>query len=577
MKRILKNASKLALIMVAAVMMFVLTGCTAVQISANIVFKEDGSGSRTITASIAKNDLQDGYGSAYYYITKHGDELAQYLKTTYTDKVAGSDGWLDISVDDSGSDWEVINFKFDFTSFDDYKTKLASLAYDKTAAATYAAPELTLSDDGTVTYTENAAALTAIFKSIQTTIMADNTMFDINSTKDGAATNDGSADLKSLTDYGVELMKPDYGNAMTVQFGSGEAVPVANTDGVFTVTGNYSGAEVTKEEHVTTNVLNYGFNGDLTNTGTAAENDLTYGTGSTDGGPVFVEGIDGQAIKLDGNTYLASPNKTYGYDQMTVSFYYKMDSYTQTDTGANMIIVPAGLGALGAGVIDLEFIKDGEAEGVQLLTKMNSSDWQTQDKLYSDGYFMDVHLNEWHNYTLVFQNEYDEFGNINDAFVYMYIDGQLATKARLSVAAGLTYTLGMFDDGSAGTANGGFNVGGYFENGTVKRASTGTLDNFLVFDGALSEEEINTLCYTTAVGKPYDPSVVDVVNGDNGGTDAAAPTVAPTTAPTAVPVTAPAETSEGGSSTTVVVIVIVVVIIAAAAVAGAIYMKKKRK
>jgi hypothetical protein len=258
---------------------------------------------------------------------------------------------------------------------------------------------------------------------------------------------------------------------------------------------------------------------------------------------------------------------------MTISFYYKMDSYTQTDTGANMIIVPAGLGALGGGVIDLEFIKDGEAEGVQLLAKMNSSDWQTQDKLYSDGYFMEAHLNEWHNYTIVYQNEYDEFGNINDSFVYMYIDGQVATKARLSVAAGLTYSLGSFDDGSAGTPNGGFNVGGYIENGTVKRACTGTLDNLKVFDGALSEEDVKSLCYTTAVEKPYDPSVVDAV--DNSASVTTAPTAAATAAPTAVPVAAPAKDS--GKGTNPVVIIIIVIVVAAIAAAGIIYMKKRKK
>jgi hypothetical protein len=568
LKHILKHIKKLALVAVVAVMMFAMTGCTAVQISASIILNEDGSGSRTITASIAKNDYQDGYGSAYYYLTKHGDALTDYLKTTYTKAVPGSEGWLNITVDDSGAEWEVINLSFDFTSFEDYTTKLASLAYDKDAAAAYAAPELKVNEDGSVTYTENGAALTAIFKSIQTAIMADTSIFDINSTKDGTALNDGSADFDSLLSSGVELMKTDFGNAMTVQFGTGEALPVAATDGVFTVTGNYGGGAVVEAEHETTNVLNYGFDGDLLNKGTAAENDLTYGTGSTDGGPVFVEGINGQAIQLDGNTYLASPNKTYSYDEMTLSFYYKMASYNETDTGANMIVVPAGLGALSAGVIDIEFIKDGEAEGVQLLAKMNSSDWQTQDKLYSEGYFMDVHLDEWHNYTLVFQNEYDEFGNINDAFVYMYIDGQVAAKARLSVAAGLSYSLGVFDDGSLGDPNGGFNVGGYIENGTVKRAAAGTLDNLMVFDGALSEEEVKSLCYTTAVSTPYDPAVVDVV-GDN--------QPEATTAPTAAPTEAPAEDTTADGNGTVVIVIVVIVVIAVAAAAGVFFMKKKKK
>jgi hypothetical protein len=559
--------SKIALMAVFLLAMLTMSGCTAVQISANLKLNEDGTGSRTITASIAKNDYQDGYGSAYYYLTKHGDELAKYLQDTYTSAVKGSKEWLNITVDDTGKEWETVNLSFDFTSFDDYKAKLASLAYDPAAAAAYAEPELITNEDGTITYKENAAALTAVFKSIQTTIMKDNTMFDINCTKDGKALNDGSADLKSLTDSGVELMKPDYGNAMTIQFGANEAAPVEAADGVYTVTGSYSGGVTAKEktEHVTSNVLNYGFNGDLKNAGTEAENDLTYGNGSTEGGPIFTEGIDGQAIQLDGNTYLASPNKTYAYDEMTVSFYYKIDAYTNTDTGANMIIVPAGLGALGAGVIDLEFIKDSEAEGVQLLAKMNSADWQTQDKLYSEGYFMELHLEEWHNYTIVFQNEYDEFGNINDAFIYMYIDGQLAVKSRLSVAAGLPFSLGSYDDGSSGTPNGGFNVGGYYENETVKRACTGVLDNLMIFDGALSEEDVKSLCYTTAVSKPYDPATEDVINAEE-------------KEPTALPAEdETSETSDKTANKNYTTIVIISAVAVAAIIAAYIFYNNKKK
>ncbi|MDF2842574.1 MAG: hypothetical protein K0R00_1000 [Herbinix sp.] len=245
--------SKLVLVALLAVIMVSFAACTAVQISTSIDLKEDGSGSRTITASIAKDDdNQDGYGSAYYYFKKHGSELADYLKAAYEKAVPGSEGWLTISVDNSGTDWEVINFTFEFTSFADYKTKLASLAYDETAAAAYAAPELLVNEDGTATYSENAATLTAIFKSLQTTIMADDTVFDFNSTKDGTALNNGSADLKSLTDYGVELMKPENGNAITIQLGSGKATAVEAADGVYKITGAYVASAPEAETDTTT-------------------------------------------------------------------------------------------------------------------------------------------------------------------------------------------------------------------------------------------------------------------------------------------------------------------------------------
>jgi hypothetical protein len=251
MKKSMKHYSKLALVAVLTVMMFVLTGCTAVQISANLALKEDGTGTRTITASIAKNDLQDGYGSAYYYLKKHGNDLAQYVQDTYKAKVSGSENWLDVTVDNSGADWEVINLTFNFSSFEDYQTKLASLAYDKDAAATYTAPEFTVNDDGTATYTENTAALTAIFKSLQTTILADDSVFDFNSTKDGKATNDGSADLQSLTDFGVELMKPEFGTAMTISLGSADAAAVEAKDNVYSVTGKYEVKAASEDTNTT--------------------------------------------------------------------------------------------------------------------------------------------------------------------------------------------------------------------------------------------------------------------------------------------------------------------------------------
>ena len=251
---------------------------------------------------------------------------------------------------------------------------------------------------------------------------------------------------------------------------------------------------------------------------------------------------------------------------MTISFDYRMDAYTQTDSGANMVIVPAGLGALGAGVIDVEFIKEADAEGVQLLGKMNSADWQTQDKLFSEGYLLEAHMGEWHNYTLVYQNEYDDSGEINDSYVYMYIDGKLATRSRLAVAAGLTYSLGLYDN-TAENANGGFNVGGYYEAETVKRGCTGALDNLRVFNGALSEEEVNTLCYVNKVDKEYDPAAVDTPDTTGETEESTAQT----------PAAEDANTTESGSNTAVVVIVVVIIVVAAAVIVVLVSKKKKTK
>lgn len=541
--------------------MFALTACTAVQVSGDLVLNADESGTRKLEARIAKNDYVDGYGSAYYYFKQHGTQMADYIKNVYTEKVPGSQDWLSVSVDDSGEEWEIVTLSFDFSSFDDYTEKLKSLAYDESASSKYADPEFIKDEAGNVTYKESVEVMTSIYKGLQNTIMADDSMYDPACTKDGVALNDGSADGQ-LEDGGVELMKAEYGNAMTIQFNDGEETPIEAVDGVFVYSVTADGKKVEKSDEVSC-VLEYTFEDSLANSGTEAENDLSYGTGSTEGGPVFEEGNDGKAVKLDGKSYLASPNKTYSYEEMTVSFDYRMDEYTDTDSGANMVIVPAGLGALGSGMIDIEYIKDEGSEGIQVLGKMNSSDWQTQDKLFSEGYYMEAHMSEWHNYTFVFQNEYDEEGTINDAFMYMYIDGKLANKTRLSVAAGLPYNLGTYDDGSAGEPNGGFNIGGYYEEGVVKRACTGLLDNFRVFNGALTEEEIQTLCYTAKVEKEYNPDVIDTVQSD------AQDTEAETNVNTD-------KTEESGNAQTTVIIVIaaVLVVVVAAVVVTA---KRKKK
>lgn len=558
MKTNKKRLSLFLALMLTVIM--ALSGCTAVQVSGNLQLNTDGSGKRTIEGRIAKNDYQDGYGSAYYYLKQHGDDLASYIKKVYTEKVPGSEEWLTVTVDDSADDWEVVTLTFSFTSFDDYTEKLTSLAYDETAAASFTAPEFGQDDAGNITYSESAGVMTAIFKSLQTTLMADESMFDINCTKDGTALNDGSADLQSLTDSGVELMKPENGVVMTISVDGGEETAMEEANGTYTF-----GASGEKEPAETTCVLYYTFDDTLANSGTATDNDLVYGTGSTGDGPVYEDGLDGKAIKFDGATYLASPNKDYNFEEMTISFDYRMDAYTQTDTGANMVIVPAGLGALGAGVLDVEFIKEADTDGTQLLSKMNSADWQTQDKLYSEGYLLEAHMGEWHNYTLVYQNEYDESGEINDSFVYMYIDGKLATRSRLAVAAGLTYSLGLYDS-TAENANGGFNVGGYYEAETVKRGCTGALDNLRVFNGALSEEEVNTLCYVNKVDKEYDPAVTDTPDASGETTENTVETSSAETTET---------TSESGSHTAAIVVAVVVVVAAAAVIVFLVVKKKK--
>ena len=121
---------KSMMLLFALVCVLVLGACTAVQVSGELELHSDGSGSRKIVGLIAKQDYQDGYGSAYYYFKQHGDELAASIAGIYADKVEGSGEWLEVAVDDSGDDWEVVTLSFEFSSFEEYLGRLRALAYD---------------------------------------------------------------------------------------------------------------------------------------------------------------------------------------------------------------------------------------------------------------------------------------------------------------------------------------------------------------------------------------------------------------------------------------------------------------
>lgn len=498
----MKHIKKTFLAVFTAVMMLCIclfAACENIAVKGDLVLNQDGTGSRKITATIIKHDKDDGYGNAYYYLRKHGSELQSYIEGVYQTKVSGSEEWLAVKVTD-GTDKETIELSYNFTSFADYTEKLGKLVKFGNEETAYTAPTLVENSNGSVTYSEPASIQTAIYKALQTYMMDDETVFDIDCTINGEPANKNqelgggmASDYNGLLN-GVE---DDKEAPMSIKIGAGNAKTVTKDgDNNYVVTANYDGSPVT-DKKPTELVLDYSFNDTLNNAGTLGEaGNLTLGAGSQQSAPAYVDGIDGKGYYFDGSSYLASANRTFSYDELTVSFYYRMDEYVTTDTGANMVIVPAGLGALGAGVIDLEFINeaDTDVDGVQFLVKMNSTDWQTQDKLYTE---TTVALGEWHCYTIVFQNTYADDGYVDGAYVNLYIDGERVERTELSFAAGLKYSLGMADD--TATANGGFNLGGYFEADLVKRTCKGVLDNFKVFDGALSASEVKSKCYTVEV------------------------------------------------------------------------------
>ena len=93
------------------------------------------------------------------------------------------------------------------------------------------------------------------------------------------------------------------------------------------------------------------------------------------------------------------------------------------------------------------------------------------------------------------------------------------------------------------------------------------MDNLRVFNGALSEEEVNTLCYVNKVDKEYDPAAVDTPDTTGETEESTAQT----------PAAEDANTTESGSNTAVVVIVVVIIVVAAAVIVVLVSKKKKTK
>lgn len=499
MKKMRKKLAAICTVAVVAIAaMFLLTACTAIKVGGSFTLNEDGSGSRVIEGLISKTDesvnaegLPDAVSRNFLKI--HGAELQTWLQTTYTEKVADSESWLTIAVDDTAADFEKIRLSFDFTSFDDYLAKMGQLAQFGAAElpSTYKAPTFVTDDDGISTYTETPSVLKTIFGSLLDAVMADETVFDITAggTNEGEPRSGYPYTESDIRGYAVEAGTVSY------KLGQNAAVERSPKDADVVITVRMDGSSVTKE---TKKIIEYTFEDNLNNTGTdGATYNLTKGAESTGG--AFAEGISGKGYQFDGTTYLQSSNLSLFLENATISLYYKATAWTDTDTGANIAMVTAGLGALNAGALDVGFAidKTDAQKPVTFLSKTNGTDWQQQDKMQTETYFNN-RLNEWHNFTAVY--DYDSTEKVG--YVYLYIDGERIGRMEQYNMAGLPLCIGKADESEGGI--GGFNIGGYIEAGIVKRGLTGVLDNLCIYDGALSAEEVKAIYDANPVSAPYD-------------------------------------------------------------------------
>ncbi len=517
-----KSAKFLLAIVLCMAMAIGLIACKPVVVTSDFVVKSDGSGSRSFSVAVNSGETV-GYGSVYDYFKKHGDDLKTWIEDFY------NYDWLTVTVtsktDTTGTGDEAVTIitetmtiSFTFANFNEYVSRIESLIevggkVIENDYKSYVAPSLTTEqDEDDKDYyhlVESKEVTKAVYNTMVDGFLADDSVFDVT----GGGKNQGD---DSYADFGDGYTKPMDAAALKANLSSTYSVTVALCDNLAAEEGtnvrtvDLSTSDIDLRSYIDGSgiifvrperqlVIYYDFDDALTNDTTASGGkayDLTVGEGSSTSTASYAEGISGKGYKFDGTSYLASKTGVSAAE-MTISFYYKADAWTETDTGANMVFVPAGLDALGGGQIDVEFIDDpdDEREAWFFMGKTNSAnDFMIQDKLYSETVFNN-RLDEWHHYVIVWENVYSMTGVIEDAYVTMYVDGVQINKMGQYNGSGLTKKLG---EGS------GFNVGGYYETELVKRGLTGTLDEVKIWNGLMTADEVAELYAENTVSSAYD-------------------------------------------------------------------------
>ncbi len=215
----MKKWKKSLVLLFALLLMCIMSACSPVKITGDLSINSDGTGTRSIVGKIDKVDVDDN-GCTYYYFKLHGDDLKAWLENKYAELVPGSEEWLKITVSDSGAK-EVVTLSFDFASFDEHAARLKALGYAPEFSENYVEPVVTMKDGVISEYSESTNVMTAIMKSIQTTFLADETVYDDACTMDGKSLNGGSSDGVTSSN-GVELLGAGDGPALTIQVDGGE-------------------------------------------------------------------------------------------------------------------------------------------------------------------------------------------------------------------------------------------------------------------------------------------------------------------------------------------------------------------
>lgn len=200
----------------------------------------------------------------------------------------------------------------------------------------------------------------------------------------------------------------------------------------------------------------------------------------------WVEGKSGKAFYFDGSTVLAMDGaKVIRTENITVSLWAKIESFPESDTGANLFMVNSDLAALDRGAFDFGFFGAGLRSYV-----VNNFAGGTGDGV-SHGVNIESQIKgKWQHFAVVYnQDEGAEYAKL-------YLNGNEVASSNLISILGLELKLGYPRTASYKKCD--FNIGGYVDTGgNVIRSINGAMDDIAIYGRVLSAAEIKILASGT--------------------------------------------------------------------------------
>ena len=173
----------MSLLLIAAL---VLCACESCWLTGSITINGDGSGERHISIHIPRLKTDGTESPSYYHLKKHGDDLSAWVEARYAQHNPGTAAWLNASVHPEAAE-EILTLSFPFANYDEYIERLKVLTAGKNS---FNVPQLEAVNGKVARYTEDGTVLTAVFRTLESWVYEDDTVFDLDARKpDGTRMN----------------------------------------------------------------------------------------------------------------------------------------------------------------------------------------------------------------------------------------------------------------------------------------------------------------------------------------------------------------------------------------------------